>query len=917
MVRVLMVAEKPSIADAIAGALCEGEKQTNKRAGVPIHLFQGSFRGVRASIVVTSVKGHLFCTDFPSNYQDRSATDPRTLFDAPTLKIPTSGGLVRSLQQLGTGIDHLVLWLDCDREGENICFEVIRVVKAGMRRKGENSIWRAHFSAITPKDIRDAMKSLGRPNENESLAVDARQELDLKVGVAWTRFQTRYFQAKYGKSARLVSYGPCQTPTLGFCVARHDRIKQFKAERYWRIESCVRVPLSKEEEEEVGVVAAKDNDDSAKRVRDPNEPIHLRWRRNRLFDELVTRAILDTVVETRIASVRRVTRKRVSKSPPVALNTVTMLKIASRALGMGPKDTMRVAEDLYLRGLTSYPRTETSQYPKHFDIVGTAEAMQDHTVYGPYARRLVSRWREDAGSSSSATTARVRRRGVDAGDHPPITPVGTCAGAHLGHRERKLYDMIVRHFLASVSPDCAYVRSEASFACGQELFDASGVEIIDPGYTELLPKSSPSAGSCPPLPASLRANQTFTLRARLASGETSPPAHIAEHELVSLMERHGVGTDASMATHISNIQTRNYVTVGPGRTLVPTEMGLTLVHGFLRIDPDLVLPRVRASIESECARIARGDASASDVLEHALDVFARKYEYFVSNIELMDSLFSMHYRPRLESNTDGFATSGVDGGAQTMSRCGACQTYMQYIALPPHRLFCRTCDLSYGLPTFGKVTALPGKYCPLDHFELVIHASGTAEKQRLCPRCYNDPPFEDAVVAHKGAGMTCSLCPHPSCESSYKRRIVCRCPSSANIPSFVATDTETIEDERRRRSRQCGGFLVLSRESDRSSTSKKKLKRWSLRCNACPLVISIHRVRTVTIASGKKRQCATCCAAILLVEFDEKVVAKQRPGLMSALKRNVRFGSEWGKYEGCVVCDDVLNAQTSLNTRLR
>ncbi len=68
--------------------------------------------------------------------------------------------------------------------------------------------------------------------------------------------------------------------------------------------------------------------------------------------------------------------------------------------------------------------------------------------------------------------------------------------------------------------------------------------------------------------------------------------YLAEHELISLMERHGIGTDASMASHISNVQARNYVRLESGRTLVPTELGIVLVHGYLKIDPDLVLPKV-------------------------------------------------------------------------------------------------------------------------------------------------------------------------------------------------------------------------------------------------------------------------------------------------------------------------------------
>jgi DNA topoisomerase-3 len=108
--------------------------------------------------------------------------------------------------------------------------------------------------AITEPDITKAMETLGSPNHNEALSVDARQEIDLKVGVAFTRFQTRYFHEKYGDlDSRLISYGPCQIPTLGFCVDRHDAIQRFSPESYWRLvptiqKNSVKIKLTWERE---------------------------------------------------------------------------------------------------------------------------------------------------------------------------------------------------------------------------------------------------------------------------------------------------------------------------------------------------------------------------------------------------------------------------------------------------------------------------------------------------------------------------------------------------------------------------------------------------------------------------------------------------------------------------------------------
>lgn len=88
----------------------------------------------------------------------------------------------KHLEECAKGCEQIVLWLDCDREGENICFEVLSCcVPCLSSHRPERHVWRAKFSAISEQELRTAMDTLGEPNENEALAVDARQELDLKV----------------------------------------------------------------------------------------------------------------------------------------------------------------------------------------------------------------------------------------------------------------------------------------------------------------------------------------------------------------------------------------------------------------------------------------------------------------------------------------------------------------------------------------------------------------------------------------------------------------------------------------------------------------------------------------------------------------------------------------------------------------
>jgi len=275
---------------------------------------------------ISSVAGHVFSVDFPPAYQNWDSVNPVDLFSAPIVSVPEGkGGIVRHLERVGRGADFLVLWLDCDREGENICFEVIRCVEKFMNKSKDKQIYRAKFSAVTPKDILDAMNHLVSPNENESKAVEARQELDLKVGVAFSRFQTKYFQGKYGNlDSSVISYGPCQTPTLGFCVSRHDEIQTFQPEPFWSVDLTVAVS---------------------------SKCVSLQWNRGRIFDQEVARVFQSLILEQEYLNCESVSVAESRRSRPTPMNTVELLKLASKNLGIGPHATMRAAEHLYLSGM--------------------------------------------------------------------------------------------------------------------------------------------------------------------------------------------------------------------------------------------------------------------------------------------------------------------------------------------------------------------------------------------------------------------------------------------------------------------------------------------------------------------------------------------------------------------------------------
>lgn len=209
-VKILMVAEKPSIAKAIADAL-SGPRGPWQRRGIsralPVYEFttdrfspiNGDGAKQKCLVRVTSVVGHIYSLgfDFDGQDKDQRKINPRDYFTLPVTKkeesLSSKLRVVDHLRALSGDSDHLILWLDCDPEGENIAHEVMAVTRRGIHSNVESSsedttrIHRAKFSAISPKALQDAFSSLEAPDPDLSKSVDARQELDLRIGVALTR----------------------------------------------------------------------------------------------------------------------------------------------------------------------------------------------------------------------------------------------------------------------------------------------------------------------------------------------------------------------------------------------------------------------------------------------------------------------------------------------------------------------------------------------------------------------------------------------------------------------------------------------------------------------------------------------------------------------------------------------------------
>ncbi|KAH7404160.1 hypothetical protein KP509_15G013100 [Ceratopteris richardii] len=649
VVRALNVAEKPSVAKAVAEILSGG---------------------------------HLMELEFEERYRKWTSCDPADLYHAPVRKSVPSDKLPlqRTLQEEARRCSWLVLWLDCDREGENIAYEVVEICRSSNPRL---NIWRARFSALIQRDIHHAVQNLTRPNPLFADAVDARQEIDLRIGASFTRFQTMLLGDSFvfpfaENDKRLVlSYGPCQFPTLGFVVERYWEIQAHQPEDFWTI-NC----------------QYTSDEGNAK----------FNWKRGRLFDHLAAVLIYEMCVEEPLATVYEVTGKESRKNPPHPLNTVELQKRASRYFRMSSEQTMKVAEELYQAGFISYPRTETDSFPENFDLQVIVRQQVEHSVWGSYAERLLD--------SSTNLWRQPSNGGHDDKAHPPIHPTKYSGGeSNWSNDHSRVYELVTRHFLACVSQPAIGYGTTALIDIAGEIFSASGLMITAKNYLEVYRFESWGGSTIPNFEVG---QQFIPTSLTLDMGTTMPPPLLSEADLITLMDQAGIGTDATMHDHIKKLLDRCYATKDVNTRFSPTKLGEALVMAYDMMGYELWKPYLRAMMERDMKAVSDGTKTKAEVLESSLrqmkecflDAKSQKMKMF----EAMQLFFERTNRPLSDQQV----------GGEVVRNCSACNDADMVLRKRPDGKFMVGC-LNY--PHCRNATWLPNA---------LLEASVSDE---ICNRC--------------------------------------------------------------------------------------------------------------------------------------------------------------------------------------
>jgi DNA topoisomerase-1 len=288
-----------------------------------------------------------------------------------------------------------------------------------------------------------------------------------------------------------------------------------------------------------------------------------------------------------------VERKPYERRPPPPFNLPDLQAEASRVYGYSPSETQKLAEDLYLAAAISYPRTNSQKLPPTIGFRSIIEKLEFIDKYKDFAVSLLSKEK-----------LYPRQGSKDDPAHPAIYPTGYVP-KDLTPRHYKIYDLIVRRFLASFSDNARLVRTDSTLTDirGLHKFQATGTTIVKPGWLEIYVFSKPEEKQIPPLAVGELVDVKDVSMKTVWPKPSSAP--IRKINLVKWMEKVGIGTEATRARIVDTLYKRGYLSRGRGEDQV-TNLGIGVARLIINAFPQLSTPNLTRKLEEDLESIRMG-----------------------------------------------------------------------------------------------------------------------------------------------------------------------------------------------------------------------------------------------------------------------------------------------------------------------
>jgi len=641
----LVICEKNNAAQRVASILSKGKYNKTFINRVPVFRFPWN----NTEGIVVGLRGHILNFDYPKEFKSWNIDDLEKLVTIPPVKNTTASWITNALQDLGKQVDTVIVATDFDREGELIGAEAVSVMKL----KPDIKILRARFSALTGPEINGAFENLIELDHNLAKAAEARQIVDL----AWGAVLTRFMSTATGKlGADFLSVGRVQSPTLALIVDREKEIENFEPQPFWEVLADLEKGRHFFAKHAHGLFWEKEEADAA----------------------------LLAARDAKAAKVIEAEMKEVAERPPAPFNTTVFLAEASR-MGISASRAMSIAERLYNDGLLSYPRTDNTVYPKTLPIRHILEKLTKSDM-GKEAAEILAQER-----------LRPTRGKMQTTDHPPIHPVGAATQAKLKGDNWRIYELVVRRFLATLAPDALVERGNAKFDISGQEFLATGQKTLDPGWQKYYPYIKFQDIYIPKLE---KGEEITVVKIRGREGKTEPPRRYSQGNLIREMEKLGLGTKSTRHEIVQKLYDRSYVQGGQVR---PTTTGRAVIEALEDNADMIVKPNMTNQLEENMTHIAEGNISQDKVVTESQEMLASSLKVLFEhkeNIhkEINEALKNQNQMAQCPKCSKGNLVIRKSKRGKRFMACDAypdCEnTYPlpQYGSITPHGESCKVCE---------------------------------------------------------------------------------------------------------------------------------------------------------------------------------------------------------------------------------
>ncbi len=614
MSKTIIIAEKPSVAQDIVRALTPVAGKFEKFAE---HFESDGY-------VVTSAVGHLVEIKAPEEFDVKRGkwsfanlpVVPPHFDLAPIDKAKTRLNAVVKLVKR-KDVTALINACDAGREGELIFRLIVQYAQNSEKKPTVKPVQRLWLQSMTPQAIRDGFSQLRSDAQMQGLADAARSrsEADWLVGINGTRAMTAFNSRDGGFF--LTTVGRVQTPTLSIMVEREEKIRKHVPRAYWEVKATFDAVAGQYEGKWFDPKFKKNADD-----------VELR------SDRLWTAAEADAIAKAVRNQPALVTdeAKPSTQASPLLYDLTTLQREANSRFGFSAKTTLSLAQALYEKHkVLTYPRTDSRALPEDYvaEVKKTFAMLAEEELPGPL-RELAAHAKKGLKEGYVKPIKRVFDN-TKVSDHFAIIPT-LQAPKSLTEIELKLYDMVVKRFIAVFYPSAEFMvttrLSKVQNQGAEYVFQTNGKVLVNPGWLAVYGKEAQDDDAN--LVAVAAGEQVRTEDVAVAALKTKPPARYTEATLLSAMEgagkliddeelreamrEKGLGTPATRAQTIEGLIAEKYL-LREGRELIPTAKAfqlMTLLRG-LAIE-DLTKPELTGNWEYQLAEMEHGRLSRADFM---------------------------------------------------------------------------------------------------------------------------------------------------------------------------------------------------------------------------------------------------------------------------------------------------------------